>query len=66
MNKFQKQGHVNVQFAPKKSFGEGLGAFLMILILGIPVFFMGLAIGFLQGRKTTEDVNSFGSQTSGS
>lgn len=58
MNKFQKQGHINVQVAPKKSFGEGVGAFLMILILGIPVFFIGLAIGFLQGKKAAENSGS--------
>lgn len=55
MNSFQKQGHINVQVTSKKSFGEGLGAFLMILILGIPVFFIGLAIGFLQGKKATTE-----------
>lgn len=58
MNKFQKQSHINVQAAPKKSFGEMFGAFLMILILGIPVFFIGIAIGFLQGKKAAENSDS--------
>lgn len=58
MNAFQKKSHINVQAAPQKSFGEGLGAFLTILILGMPVFFIALAIGFLQSKKAAENSDS--------
>ncbi|MDD2609417.1 MAG: hypothetical protein PHX60_06920 [Giesbergeria sp.] len=58
-SKFEKQGHINVQVAPKKSFGEVLGAFLAILILGLPVFFIGLAIGFIQGKKKATEKSEY-------
>lgn len=57
MERFQKGNNfMNAQVAPKKSIGEMIGAFLMILILGLPVFFIGLAVGFLQnkGKETFE------------
>lgn len=51
----EKESRIYVQQVQKPGIFEKLGSFIMMLTLGLPIFFIGLLIGFFMKPKKSEE-----------